>query len=431
MYKIAIIRSEESANWRSCVSISSNLLSSYRLSLGKKLQLFYFKKNDSNLSLNSLALSVISEKFTHVVFIDHIPHPYPIIRALAQQSGPTSSINIIIHVFGDFILNAREWLAIEDDLKKFKVRFICASEKQQELIGKLLHKSKASSDVCPFSVDNGIYFFDLKLREKIRKINNIQKKEVVFLYSGRLSYQKNIHELLKSYLIFCQNSKIQSRLLLCGPYDEMGVPYLGIQQFPQKYYKLIDEAIIKTNVLIKGTGVVEYLGDLALDRLNEIYNLSDVFVSLSTHNDEDYGMSPAEALCTGLPLILTRWGGYSSFKKVNNQCDLIAVKISINEFIIDCNKVALAMKNSCDYFFNNSKSRNSLSLINQKSFSIEAVSKLLLQQLPKPYSRFKGFSCELVEIQATKNIGQLPFAKKIQSIHFNDLYIKLYNDYAK
>lgn len=52
-----------------------------------------------------------------------------------------------------------------------------------------------------------------------------------------------------------------------------------------------------------------FKGSVPHKDLNLFYNAADLFVSLSLHHDEDFGMSVAEAMATGLPCVLTDWGG--------------------------------------------------------------------------------------------------------------------------
>ena len=42
----------------------------------------------------------------------------------------------------------------------------------------------------------------------------------------------------------------------------------------------------------------------------EIERLVDVFVSLSVHQDENFGYAPIEAMACGVPAVVTDWGGY-------------------------------------------------------------------------------------------------------------------------
>ena len=91
--------------------------------------------------------------------------------------------------------------------------------------------------------------------------------------------------------------------------DDLAIPYLGKEALPGTFYFHWEESIREYGLDDK----VSYLGNLSKEELFELYNGSDCYISLSSHNDEDYGMSPAEALSTGLPCILSQWGGFISF----------------------------------------------------------------------------------------------------------------------
>lgn len=71
---------------------------------------------------------------------------------------------------------------------------------------------------------------------------------------------------------------------------------------------------------------VRFLGDLSTEELVSVYHASDLFVSFSTFNDEDYGMSLAEALMCGLPAVLSQWEDFSSYKNYSSDVELVPVE---------------------------------------------------------------------------------------------------------
>lgn len=87
--------------------------------------------------------------------------------------------------------------------------------------------------------------------------------------------------------------------------------------------------------------------------LQQAYNGSDVFVSLSLYHDEDFGYSPLEALSCGTPVVCTNWGGYRDFKKSldkSHSVELIDVSLEENFLIVDNSatekKLLKSLKNS-------------------------------------------------------------------------------------
>lgn len=110
-------------------------------------------------------------------------------------------------------------------------------------------------------------------------------------------------------------------LWLAGPWDNILLPYHGTRGLPGSYFTQF-----KSSLIDKGLTNVRFLGDLDEEELLGVYHASDLFVSFSTFNDDDYGMSIAEALMCGLPALLTQWGGLPTFKKYSEHVDLVPVE---------------------------------------------------------------------------------------------------------
>ena len=57
------------------------------------------------------------------------------------------------------------------------------------------------------------------------------------------------------------------------------------------------------------------MGHLDPSELAHLYNGADAFASMSVHHDEDFGMSPVEALCCGTRQFLPSGGAMLPFRK--------------------------------------------------------------------------------------------------------------------
>ena len=47
-----------------------------------------------------------------------------------------------------------------------------------------------------------------------------------------------------------------------------------------------------------------------MDAVDDVYAASDVFISLSDNIQETFGITPIEAMASGLPVIVSDWDGY-------------------------------------------------------------------------------------------------------------------------
>ena len=155
---------------------------------------------------------------------------------------------------------------------------------------------------------------------------------------------------------------------------------------------------------------------------------------MSTHNDEDYGMSPAEAICTGLPSILTDWAGYSSFKIGDtNGCTLVPTKINTENNSIAYARPALfkSLIKNVEVIKSFQLNREKISKINSDNFSISGNVVVLKEILNSKPEKFKGFTLYMTELAAVFRKKTPPFSiyKTVTTINYNKLYTKLYDSY--
>ncbi len=312
MSKIVLIKRQNKSDWVSCQSITSNLEKVYQDIFQDIIPLEIDKSYDKY-DYWKLAEEIFKTNPSKIVFIDHTPHPCELIKAL-DNFFLDNLPELVFHIFGDFTLQSKQWLSIEDILKKTPLRIICASDKQKLLLENLLNIQASSISIIPFPVDETRFYYKNEKRND-EKFN--------FLYTGRVSDQKNIIELINTFHHFNTSLNPQTTLTIAGPYDDLGIPFLGKSMKPGAYGLTIENLVQK----LKNKNIF-LLGNLNHDDLLIQYNKSDAYISLSTHNDEDYGMSPAEALCSGLDCLLTDWAGYSSFKK-NHPNNVVLSKVEL------------------------------------------------------------------------------------------------------
>ncbi len=323
--KTILISRYEPSSWKSCQSIVANLKSAYTELFGAD-ELIHLNVPSE---LNSYqAYKIIQQLNEHqpevLIWIDHAPSPATFLAELNRFYQGERKPDLLIHLFGDFVIDCLKWKKVEKELKEWKVHFITASERQLRLVQQFVRTHDQVSCI-PFPVDTSFFnSSDLESRRgKIRSRFNVGSDEKMFLYTGRVSFQKNIELLIKSFASLEKLWKGKATLWISGPLDDILLPYKGKHGLPGSFF---------THLFYNSdcfNGQIRYLGNLSPEELKDFYSAADVFVSPSTYNDEDFGMSPAEALCMGLDCILSDWGGYTSFK---NYCDGVElVKVQMDE----------------------------------------------------------------------------------------------------
>ena len=424
--KYLIIRQEQSSNWISCISITDNLERTYSFALRDEP----YKIINLNTGLDKFKIMQIArETYTlrpqKIIFIDHAPHPGQYINYLDEIYGEETRPKLIFHLFGDFTLSPIDWRKTESSLYNFSCLFMAASKKQVRLLEKLF-QNKDSIKLFPFPVDENTFFYDTKLRESTRNKLGVSQNAKLFFYSGRISDQKNSIETIRLFFKLIKQFHCDFYFIHAGNHDDLSVPYLGKISTNGSYYqswrKLMSE--------IEQSGLadrIKYLGGLKQEKLNQLYNASDYIISLSTHNDEDYGMSIAEALLCGCKPILTDWAGYSSFlddfKDVSSP---VPVKTGETKVVPRFN---LAMK----YVLNKENlsesqdERGKIALKNQKLYSIKYLSGQI-QDFTEKTVQFKGFTNLFYKLCSTYSMSpRSPF--KAKGGGYSKLYHEVYKPY--
>ena len=243
-------------------------------------------------------------------------------------------------------------------------------------------------------MDSNFYSFSPELRLESRKKLRIQEGEVVLIYTGRLCTQKNILRLIKEFSDLTQITDCKIRLLLVGKFEDGERMFRISESQLGTYYDQYIKALknLPENVREK----IHFLGPQEAQKLKELYHAADIFISLSLYHDEDYGMAPAEALCCGLPVLLTDWGGFSGFyfesdSELSRSCHLIHVQLKQSGLTIsreDLQRSALMLIHQRM----SDPQRARASIEHHRRISIQASSETLAKIYSQPLFRFRGFS---------------------------------------
>ena len=420
MKRIALVRGESPSGWTSCQSITGNLSASYRLGFpGAEIQPFGLHRGMSRHEGFAAAERIFEFQPEAISFIDHEPPPGVLLRALAEAYGNKPLPELVIHVFGDFSLHPNDWIKTKPVLTTSKVRFICASEKQCRLVHKLIDAPAEAVRWIPFPVNESNFSFSAEEVGRSRETYGLKKEDWVFLYTGRLSAQKNVTLLLNVFGNYLKQVDSNAQLWVAGRPDDLGIPYLGFKPSP---------GWLSSQLLARTSPRIRYLGDLGPSELRALHHATDCYISLSTHNDEDFGMAPAEAAMCGSPLLLTNWGGFSSFSKIGqNACSLVPVKIGARSVLPEAADVMKAM-------LLHSSRRPSLEQRAQiaartKTFcSIEAIARQISEYLQTPVpTGIRGFTPSFLNMARAHRTN--PAAPFLQGVGYSTLYRQVYEAY--
>lgn len=426
MTKIAFFYSFTPSNWISCQKIVANLLKSYKMIQGNDHKYCHVNNDTSISSLLKQIKEVREWGAEKIIFLDHFPHPTSVLSYLQNEyEFETKKPALYFHIYGDFSLYYKTWTAC-NFLSKWNIHWICASDRQVEYLKQLVVDQNSVS-LCPFPVDEAEFSYNKNLRNLQRQEWKRSDEDKILIYTGRLSHQKKIHTLIKFFAQ--QKLRIpQLHLYLYGEFDNLGDPFVGFGTTEGQYFSKILR-LLKT--LPKETqDAIHWMGGVPNKQLKNAYHGADLLISLSVHHDEDYGMSIAEGLSCGLPAILTDWGGFSSFARLEIKEWIKLIKVSLGFkgrriSLKELNTLGELAIDTMDFAPKTKISNTSLSYFSLESCKLKLEE---IHQLPlKPFAGFNSLFHNLVDIH---NFTPIPFID-FKRNKINSIYSKVYGPYVR
>lgn len=150
--------------------------------------------------------------------------------------------------------------------------------------------------VIPFGVHQADFAFKDSEKRAARAALALADDEVSVLFAGRLSFHAKAHPfpMIAALEQAAQKSGQKIVLLLCG-------------QFP-------NEAVHKAFIQAANTYAphvrTAWVDGKDFGAYNRAWAGSDIFVSLSDNLQETFGITPVEAMASGLPVVVSDWDGY-------------------------------------------------------------------------------------------------------------------------
>ena len=202
--------------------------------------------------------------------------------------------------------------------------------------------------VVPCGVESNIFkIIDDDRKKQIREKLGIKKEDFVISNIGAMTENKGIDYLLAAFAIIRKKKKNIKMILKdqSNLYNVKAENYLKKLK-DSKYGPLINEDVINNIFFISK--------NMDLSTLNELYNITDCYVS--PYRAEGFNLTPLEAAASGTPIIVTKGGSTDDYfnpkfglqidSKIINDGNLTSLRPNI-ESIVEC--ILLIMKNPKDY----------------------------------------------------------------------------------
>jgi starch synthase len=150
--------------------------------------------------------------------------------------------------------------------------------------------------IIPFGIHPSDFAFTAADKTSARASLQLAEDDVAFLFAGRLSFHAKAHPfpMIAALEQAAQRTKQKVALVLCGQF-----PNSAIQDAFTKAASLYAPHV--RTVWVDGKNPTAY---------NRAWAASNVFVSLSDNLQETFGITPVEAMASGLPVVAADWDGY-------------------------------------------------------------------------------------------------------------------------
>lgn len=159
-------------------------------------------------------------------------------------------------------------------------------------------------------IDNVAFNKELYIKEKdILKENfNINKDEIVIMFTGRIIEEKGIKELIEAFKLICNDKNVKLMIV-------------GNAGFANEITSKYDRDLFEISKSISDK--IIFTGFIHNNELPKIHSICDIAVVPSIW-EEPAGLVAIEALSSGLPIIITKSGGLTEY--VNGDCSIIVEK---------------------------------------------------------------------------------------------------------
>lgn len=354
----------------SVASISENIFCAFKSLSSIKVDRFAIEENwkSPNTSYDFIA----------------IIHPVAILNPQLKTIIASEDSTFLFYTFGDFFRKSAFYIQLNDVLMGKRVHFFSPSKAHAALLKKAIVNTN-SIGVIPHPLNPRVFNTSNSNRNEFRKKHNLNPEDIALIYTGRISPQKNILELIQ---VFHETKKNlcnkKVKLFLYGNIDEFEAPTFYEKKYrPGEYFQQLK------NLLASDSDVI-FRPRTNQAELKRAYAGCDLFISLSLYHDEEFGYSPIEALINGTPVILSDWGGFRDLKNLglNHSVNMIPVEFHEMTLQMEPEKILIQiLKNPPPPRL----SKKEIRLI-KKRYSYNNISKFYFQNLQNAPSVFNGFT---------------------------------------
>lgn len=226
------------------------------------------------------------------------PSDEGVLRARAEIDRPVPYLCLLL---GDMSRGGRRLRVMHKELRTYDA-LIGNCEADATLMRTFFPTAMVRT--IPLAFDESLFFpADEQTRQAARRRLGVGPETPIVLYAGRLTLEKNVHTLLKTFSVVVR-ALPEARLVIAGeefnqPFPEFGAFSPGITRALRR--------------LMRHLGLddrhVRFVGQRTPTEMRALYSAADVLVNLTLNHDENFGLAQVEAMACGLPAVGATWGG--------------------------------------------------------------------------------------------------------------------------
>lgn len=193
-------------------------------------------------------------------------------------------------------------------------------------------------------------------RLQARKQQRIGEKQLHIIYAGRLIMTKGICQLIRALDIWPVSDNIV--ITIAGNIEDGAGLAFSLAKHTT-FSQFLNEEVLRN----KKRHWLRFQAAKDKQELRELFWSADLFVNLSIQPDENFGITPHEAMSCGLPIVTTNFGGLRSlaesmlWKGVDTYPTVFGARFSLKQFRVLLQRVIIE--------------RNSLSSQEYRNFVLE------------------------------------------------------------
>ena len=157
-------------------------------------------------------------------------------------------------------------------------------------------KPKLKLPVIPLGI-NTDEFNKVTDLNKIKESYGIGKEDINIIYVGRISFHAKAHNIP----MFLALEKLSKEI------KEKKINFIMTGWFPNE---AVEEWIKKDAKNICPSVNLIYVDGRNQDKKFDVFSVGDIFFSLTDNIQETFGLTPLEAMASGMPVVVSDWNGY-------------------------------------------------------------------------------------------------------------------------